>query len=383
MDQLEADAGQQDTFNRLQALAATWSAIPFDGHLVLGHPTEGGLILLNPAAQALWQRLRRNDVAAAEFAADADCVALIAAFRDAGLFDDLPAAPSAAAVAERPPEIIAAEICLDAVYCCGTRPVRVRCADPHLSDLLAAVLAPCRVNATPQAELLVIGGLEGFTLYEDGRIAREALTLAQARNAVLNRLIRLGYPKQHFATILHGAAVIDGDCCLLLLGAGGSGKSTLAAGLIAAGWRLGSDDLIPLEAETGHVWPVPYALSVKEGSWPLLAGSFPGLASAPTYRFGAKRIRHLSEVPRPTGQEGYAVTACLLVHYDADAPPSAEHLRPVAALSELVTSLSAIPVAPDNRADLLRCLQTWPAWRLSYPSLTAAITLVRQILAQA
>lgn len=379
MNPPEADAERENDLDRLKALAATWSAIPFDGHLVLGHPSEGGLIVLNPRARVLWERFQRHDVAATE-PADAELDLLLTAFRDAGLLDEL-RAPPPPVVAEKPPEFDATEICLDAVYACGTRPVCVRCTDPHLSALLAAVLAPCRTTASPQAELLVMGFREGFRLYEDGILARSALTLAQARNTILNRLIRLGRPQQNFAAILHGAAVSDGDCCCLLLGAGGSGKSTLAAGLIAAGWRLVSDDLIPLEAETGCIWTVPYALSVKEGSWSLLAGSFPAIATTPTYRFGAKRIRHLSAVPRPTGQAGYAVTACLLVRYDADAPASTEPLRPVEALAELVRSLSAIPAAPADRADLLRWLETWPCWQLTYASLSEAIGLVRQILA--
>lgn len=382
MDPLEANAAHENTFDRLKTLAATWSAIPFDDHLVLGHPTEGGLILLNPSARLLWEHLRRHDAAESELAGDADIHALINAFRGAGLFDELPSPMPAPTVAEKPPALDTTETCLDATYACGPRPIRVRCTDPHLSELLAAVLAPCRATAIPQGELLIVGSSSGFALCEDGILARSGLTLAHARNAVLNRMIRLSRPEQRFTTILHGAAVTDGDRCLVLLGGGGSGKSTLAAALIAEGWRLVSDDLIPLEARTGHVWTVPYALSVKKGSWPLLSASFPALRTAPTHRFGARCIRYLGAVPRPSLFSGCPVTALLFVRYAADAPAGAVRLRPVAALAELTASLSAIPVAPDDRIDLLRWLETRPAWRLSYSSRAEAITLVRQALAE-
>ena len=50
---------------------------------------------------------------------------------------------------------------------------------------------------------------------------------------------------------------------------------------VASGLDLVTDDYAPLEIGTRLLWPVPFGLSVKEGSWPVLAPHFPDLGGAP------------------------------------------------------------------------------------------------------
>ncbi len=77
--------------------------------------------------------------------------------------------------------------------------------------------------------------------------------------------------------MLHAAGVAGPDGAALLCGSSGAGKSTLTGYLLASGLALVTDDYAPLEVGTRVLWPVPFGLSVKEGSWPLLAPHFPDL----------------------------------------------------------------------------------------------------------
>lgn len=366
--------------SRLAEIAATWSAIPFDGHLVLGHPSKGGLMLLHPSARPLWEHLRceSDPTSLLEDPVDQTNIrAFVDGCRMAGLFDVVPTSSSQTPPAE--PLIEALDDGLDATYKCGDRPVRLRCANGRLSTLLGAVLEPCRSGAPPQTDICVASDGNDFHVFEDHRWSATLQGLAAARNAVLHRLIHLGRPDRRFTTVLHGAAVTR-DCeTLLLLGRSGSGKSTLAAGLLAGGWQLIIDDLIPLEAAANRVWTVPFALSVKEGSWPILRDAYPQLHLAPTLQAGRRRVRYLAAVPRPSAPAGLRVGALIFVRYDPDAVQGFTPLRPVDALAALIKTANTFPVEPQDRTALLTWLATLPARRLTFRSLAWAAARVRDV----
>jgi hypothetical protein len=66
----------------------------------------------------------------------------------------------------------------------------------------------------------------------------------------------------HLLWLHAGAAVRDG-VAVLLPGPGGSGKSTLVTGLCARGWLYLSDDLVPLDPETGRIQAFPKTPAVR------------------------------------------------------------------------------------------------------------------------
>jgi len=70
----------------------------------------------------------------------------------------------------------------------------------------------------------------------------------------------------HQYLIIHAAVVAKHDCCVLIPGHPGAGKSTLCAALVAAGWRLLSDEMALIAMDTGLIWPVPRPISLKNAS---------------------------------------------------------------------------------------------------------------------
>lgn len=89
----------------------------------------------------------------------------------------------------------------------------------------------------------------------EGAIGRYLLTFV-----LCHWLERRGLP------VLHGACIdVDGRA-VVLLGGGGTGKSTLAATFASVGYRLLSDDFVPLRVETEGIHALPsYPLI---GLWP-------------------------------------------------------------------------------------------------------------------
>ena len=115
-----------------------------------------------------------------------------------------------------------------------------------------------------------------------------------ARSETLRRLVLASHPEREWLAVLHGAGVAGPAGAALLCGFSGAGKSTLTGFLVASGLELVTDDYAPIEAGTRLLWPVPFGLSVKEGSWPLLAPHFPDLAGAPLIRTRSRRQRYLA-----------------------------------------------------------------------------------------
>lgn len=105
-----------------------------------------------------------------------------------------------------------------------------------------------------------------------------------------------GKTDMDWMTIIHGSAITDGKNTLLFCGPTGSGKSTLTSLLLKEGYRLVSDDYIPVEAATGRCFPFPAALSVKEGSFPLVSKIYPQLKEIPSkeFRLTNKSLRFLA-----------------------------------------------------------------------------------------
>lgn len=77
--------------------------------------------------------------------------------------------------------------------------------------------------------------------------------------------------------VIHAAVVEKDGKALVLPGDPGAGKSTLCAELCFSGWRLLSDELTVISAETLLVRPLPRPISLKERSITIVQERFPGI----------------------------------------------------------------------------------------------------------
>ncbi|HEY7093575.1 MAG TPA: hypothetical protein VH393_10365 [Ktedonobacterales bacterium] len=108
------------------------------------------------------------------------------------------------------------------------------------------------------------------------------------------------------AVALHGAALSNGESCMLLLGASGAGKTTLTLGLMARGWRPLTDDIVLIDPNTLAIAPFPRCFHVDEAAKSLVAqqanlewpGKLSGYARPTTWATGGQSATTLVVVQR-------------------------------------------------------------------------------------
>lgn len=369
--------------------------------MVIHQARTGRLFHLNRTAAQVWYALRAGgseepaaqDLARAHgvdpAAVRRDLEAFVGTLREAELLDqDAPVAGPDAAP-PRPPQGAPAQgaPALDAAYRVGDVTVRVSCYSPEVAAAFAPLAAPARVaegvTGGPAAEvrLTLHRGREGFVLARDGRPIDLLPTAAGARWAMVRQLVTASRPRPWLA-LLHGGAVATPAGCLLLCGDSGAGKSTFLAGLLHAGLPFVADDILPLEAGTGLVWPVPLAISIKEGSWPVVDPMFPELADLPVVRLGRRTMRYLwpDRAVASAPSSGRPAAALLFPRYTKDASAALRPLDAARALVLLGEGGSALPSTDAGLAEFLAWLGNVPAYELTYGRLDEAVGLTRRHL---
>jgi hypothetical protein len=116
------------------------------------------------------------------------------------------------------------------------------------------------------------------------------------KGAVLKKIAGLIYTvsDDEWMASFHASAVSDGKNAILFSAQPGGGKSTVAALLQSKGYLLLSDDFITMDNQKEHVWQMPYALSVKEGSVKLLSKEYPQLkVSSLQTTLSGKQVNYL------------------------------------------------------------------------------------------
>ena len=103
---------------------------------------------------------------------------------------------------------------------------------------------------------------------EQGRIVPRHMLAANFRFSLVESI--LNHTK---CIVLHCASLIRGDQAILLLGGSGAGKSTLAMFASQHGLQLGGDDIALFDPKSGNIIPLALPLTLKQGSWPMIARS--------------------------------------------------------------------------------------------------------------
>jgi hypothetical protein len=376
-------------------------AVEFEGHLVLIGRRRRALLVLNETARIIWETIRAG-VGAEEMPAllaqgygiplaraTADVEAVLDQWRAHGLLNPVPdegtkldsdaadATPPHAAVPVRP------ALRIEHVYnLCGTAfRLRVEPSDVgcRLHLLLAYAETP-RADARDVLDLIRAGA--DHVLVHNGRERHRHSSPEAAAGSIVRTILDFSYPDADWSLFIHAAAVACGDQAVVLVGTNGAGKSTLTAALIASGLGYFSDDVVPLDGRTMRVMPVPFAISVKEGSWPVLSRLYPALRTLPIYESGGRRMRYLppSRESRPDST-GAAVKALVFLRHEREERSAAlTPLSPLQALVKLADTHCLMPLERDRLGPTLDWIRTVPAFELIHGNLHEATGIVHRLL---
>src|SRR5262249_42219468 len=122
-----------------------------------------------------------------------------------------------------------------------------------------------------------------------------------------------------------GAAAYQGNA-VMISGAWGRGKSTLITSLCACGWTYLSDDIVPLDPNSGKIIPYPQTPIVRESLG----------QEMPLHRLSELRKTTVTLNPDIVCREPMPIGGLIFPRYDLHAPSTILTCSPATAMSELL-----------------------------------------------
>ena len=177
---------------------------------------------------------------------------------------------------------------------------------------------------------------------------------------------------------VHASAISNGRKTILFSAAPGSGKTTFAALLQTQGYHIISDDFVPIEQSTFKAYPLPVAMSVKEGSLELLTSHYPELEEKSVVKINSKKKVKYLPVDTKMMNMIFPVNEFVFIKYDSSVDILLEKVEPIEALKKLFEE-AWIPPAAENVAIFLDKILNASFYTLTYSNNQMAIEAINQI----
>lgn len=178
---------------------------------------------------------------------------------------------------------------------------------------------------------------------------------------------------------VHAAALTNGRKTILIPAESGSGKTTMAAMLQNKGFKLISDDFVPIDKDS-RAWPFPIAMSIKEGAMNLISSIYPNLAESPLTKTNAKKtVRYLNpNLDYDISTMAFPIHEVISIKYD----PSVEfEFHKADRLNSIKLMLDQSWILPnsDNAGIFLNLVSHWSFYQLTYSNNTKALDKISQL----
>jgi hypothetical protein len=265
-------------------------------------------------------------------------------------------------------------------YRLGEKRFSLQIADREFVDEISPRLAHLRTDEQIPDVIFQVARVDGqLRLFNNGLFFGEESEVSAARAVLLQELARAAQRDADWLTVLHAGACGTDTACVVMPADTNVGKTTLTAALMHSGLNFYSDDSAAFDRQTMRVAPMPFALMIREGSWPVLASRFPELASAPILERNGCNVRFLAP---PAGKPSSGVPAkCLLfIEFRPGAVTTLERLTPFESLLRLQKSGFWVAHDRDSIAAFLSWIQSIPAYQAIYSDLDEATALVYRLL---
>ena len=201
-----------------------------------------------------------------------------------------------------------------------------------------------------------------------------------------------GIPEEGWMSFIHASAVTNGREAVLLSSASGSGKSTMAALLQLPADKSSrsnqgdlffmSDDFVPVAAESRKAYPFPAAITVKKGSFDVIAPYYdPDRDADAGYRgLTSSRVRYL--YPMHPEKNPYGARPVNNIIFIKHTPGTPFRLRKLDTLSALAAFHEEAWVSqnPGHAQSFIDWFVTVRCHRLEYDDSRKAVKAIRALL---
>lgn len=177
---------------------------------------------------------------------------------------------------------------------------------------------------------------------------------------------------------VHASAISDGRKTILFSASAGSGKTTFAALLQTQGYHIISDDFISIERSTFNAYPLPIAMSVKEGSLELLRSHYPELDKNSLVKINSKKkVKYLPVDPKMMKMI-FPVNEFVFIKYDKSVDILLKKIEPVEALKQIFEE-AWIPPDAENVSIFLDKILNASFYNLTYSDNQKAMEAINQL----
>lgn len=356
-------------------------AVDFDGRLLL-RGEDGALVATDIVSKALWDLIGTGlgheeilSALARQFGQPlsrirSDVDPLIETWLRLGLIEQLETEQMPAALLEAPPHV-------DGYYGLDLHSVRIRCHVERYAGKIASLYQHARRDDEDDAAPVLDFGEDedGFFVARNGNIVLREQDQGAARGGLLVLWLQLSADDRPWLACLHASAVGRGDHCLIFSGDCGAGKTTLTLGMVHAGFEFLVDDMVPIDAGDHSIWPLPLAMSLKEGTVELARSLFPDINALPAVPTDRGPVRYFfpSSQARPWAKGGLPAAAMIFPRYEAGADLCLSPLDRIQALQRLANNGSSLDIDGRHLQKTLNWLETIPCFDLHYSHLDDAV----------
>ncbi len=217
------------------------------------------------------------------------------------------------------------------------------------------------------------------------KIVHSGLEITELLPKVLD-CIRIGYYRScDYLISLHAGALYYNKVPLILPATSGSGKSTLSTYLMyQKNFEFLSDEVVMIDKHS-CVYPIPTAITIKEGSWEVLKHYNIPLDNLPIHkRFDGQRLRFL--LPKQIATEHLKVHGAYLIfpHYISGVSTKIKPLTTLEALHIITTSGYEVFDSYDEKTieQWIDILENLNKYTITYSNMEDARQNIEKIMTQ-
>jgi hypothetical protein len=263
-------------------------------------------------------------------------------------------------------------------------PVFVECPPQALGVLCRDCFLSCPSTTQPaRFHLRLQRAVNSWTIFANDREIFASMKDEQVGLGMLHAVRSLLYSEAHYDIAFHAAMVANDRHGIMLCAPREAGKSTLSAHLAAHGFTLISDEPALLSLDTCSISSVEMPISLKEGTWSILATEWPQLSNAPIHiRSDGRRIKLLHPTREPAINSPKRVTHIIFPGYSPVSAAGIEMLSPLRVLTRLNEGGMLLGERMNKKGfeQLLKLICSLPAFATRYPSLLEAEQMIRSVL---